>query len=119
VRTCDTCARAKAVHHRPYHLLQPLPTPIRPWASISSDFITDLQETSGFNSVLVVVDRFTKMTHFIPCSKTISGMETAKFLLLTNILHLHGLPDEIIIDRGVQFMSNFRKWFFQTLGTST
>jgi hypothetical protein len=118
VRTCDTCARAKAVHHRPYGLLQPLPTPSRPWASISSDFITDLPETNGFNSVLVVVDRFTKMAHFIPCSKTISGMETAD-LLLTNIVRLHGLPDEIISDRGAQFMSNFWKRLFQSLGTST
>ena len=75
VKTCDTCARAKAVHHRPYGLLQPLPNPDRPWASISTDFITDLPDIDRFNSVLVVVDRFTKMAHFIPCSKAISGMQ--------------------------------------------
>ena len=118
VKTCDTCARAKAVHHRPYGLLQPLPNPNRPWASISTDFITDLPDIDGFNSVLVVVDRFTKMAHFIPCSKAISGMETTD-LLLTNIVRLHGLPDDIISDRGPQFMSHFWKRLFQTLGTST
>ena len=118
VKTCDTCARAKVVHHRPYGLLQPLPIPSRPWASISTDFITDLPEIEGFNSVLVVVDRFTKMAHFIPCSKAVSGMETAD-LLLTNIVHLHGLPDDIISDRGPQFMSHFWKRLFHTLGTST
>ena len=118
VRTCDTCARAKSTHHRPYGLLQPLPNPIRPWASISTDFITDLPETNGFNSILVVVDRFTKMAHFIPCVKAISGMETLN-LLLTNIVRLHVLPDEIISDRGPQFISTFWKRLFQTMGTST
>jgi hypothetical protein len=112
VKTCDTCARAKPVHHRPCGLLQPLPNTIRPLAFISSDFITDLLETNGFNSVLVVVDRFTKMTHFILCSKTISGIETTN-LLLTNIVRLHGLPDEIIFYCGPQFMSNFWKRLFK------
>ena len=59
-------------------------------------------DIEGFNSVLVVVDRFTKMAHFIPCSKAISGMETTD-LLLMNIVRLHGLPDDIISDRGPQF----------------
>ena len=118
MKTCDTCAHAKAVHHRPCGLLQPRPIPNRPWASISTDFITDLPNIEGFNSVLVVVDRFTKMASFIPCSKAISGMETTG-LLLTNIVRLHGLPDDIISNRGSQFMSRFWKRLFQTLGTST
>ena len=118
VRTCDTCTPTKSTHHCPYSMLQPLPNPIRPWASISTDFITDLPETNGFNSILVVVDRFTKMAHFIPCVKAISRVETMD-MLLTNIVRLHGLPDEIISDRGPQFISTFWKCLFQTLGTST
>ena len=45
-------------------------------------------------------------------------METTD-LLLTNIVRLHGLPDDIISNRGPQFMSHFWKRLFQTLGTST
>jgi hypothetical protein len=57
-------------HHRLFGLLQPLPTPDGPWKSISLDFITDLPPSEGFGAILTVVDRFTKMTHFIPCTKT-------------------------------------------------
>ena len=68
IKSCEVCARSKAIHHRPYGLLQPLPCPRRPWASISMDLITDLSLVNSYDSVLVVVDRFTKMTHFTPCS---------------------------------------------------
>ena len=81
VRTCETCARAKFAHHHPYGLLQPLPNPIRLWISISIEFITDLPEINGFNYILVVVDRFTKLGHFIPCAKAISRVETTNLLL--------------------------------------
>jgi hypothetical protein len=52
VRTCDTCSRAKMPRHHPYGLLQPLPTPSKPWQSISMDFITDLPPSQGFDSIL-------------------------------------------------------------------
>jgi hypothetical protein len=81
VKKCDVCARSKVVHHRPYGLLYPLPIPNRPWASNSMDFITNLPPINGIDTVLVIVDRFSKMTHFVPCSKTISGKETADLLL--------------------------------------
>lgn len=118
VRTCDVCARAKSTHHRPYGLLQPLPLPDRPWASISLDFITDLPPTRGFDSVLVVVDRFTKMVHFVPCRKEISGHATAE-LFLTHIVRLHGLPEDVISDRGPQFVSHFWRRLLEILGTAT
>ena len=117
VKTCDVCARSKAVHHRPYGLLHPLPIPNRPWASISMDFITDLPPVNGVDTVLVIVDRFSKMAHFVPCSKTISGKETAD-LLLKSVVRLHGIPEDITSDRGPQFISHFWKQFLQILGTS-
>jgi hypothetical protein len=106
VKTCDVCACSKAVHHRPYGLLHPLPIPNHPWASISMDFITDLPPINGVDTVLVIVDRFSKMAHFVPCSKTISGKETAD-LLLTSVIRLHGIPQDITSDRGPQFISHF------------
>ena len=118
IKTCDICARSKTVHHRSYELLRPLPLPDWSWSSISMDFITDLPLSEGHDSILVVVDRFTKMAHFIPCSKAISGLETTN-LILANVVRLHGLPDDIVSDRGAPFISHFWKRLFHILGTTT
>jgi hypothetical protein len=117
IKSCDICARSKAAHHRPYGLLHPLPIPSRPWASLSMDFITDLPRVGDHDTVLVVVDRFSKMAHFVPCSKTISGEETAA-LFLKNVVRLHGLPEDVTSDRGPQFISHFWRRLLQTFGTS-
>ena len=104
-------------HHRPYGLLHPLPIPSRPWASISMDFITDLPRVGDHDTVLVIVDRFLKMAHFVPCSKTTSGEERAD-LFLNNVVQLHGLPEDVTSDRGPQFISHFWRRLLQTFGTS-
>jgi hypothetical protein len=106
VTTCDTCSRSKIPRHQPYGLLQPLPIPETPWTSISMDFIVDLPKSKSFDSIFVVVDRLTKMAHFVPCNKTITGKETTR-LFLENVYKYHGLPDDIISYRGTQFMSKF------------
>jgi transposase InsO family protein len=116
VQSCDTCTRAKSTHHKPYGLLQPLPIPQGPWQSISMDFITDLPLSNGFDSILVVVDRFTKMAHFIACNKAILAKETADHIL-QQVIKLHGLPKDIISDRGPQFASKFWARLFELLGT--
>jgi len=79
------------------------------------DFITDLPTVRTKNSILVVVDRFTKMAHFTPCSKSITEEETAQ-LILDGIVRLHGLPEEIVSDRGPQFASKFWHRLFELLG---
>ena len=106
VRSCDTCCRAKAPRHLPHGLLQPLPVPLGPWRHISLDFITDLPISHGFDAVLVVIDRFSKMAHFVPCNKTIASDATAE-LLLREVFRLHGFPDNIVSDRGPQFIAKF------------
>ena len=115
VTTCDTCSRSKIPRHRPYGLLHPLPVPEKPWSSISMDFITDLPDSKSFDTIMVVVDRLTKMAHFVPCNKTITGEETAK-LFIDNIYKYHGFPEDIISDRGSQFVSKFWKTLFKILG---
>lgn len=70
------------------------------------DFITDLPLVNGKDSILVVVDRFTKMAHFTPYSKSITTEEAAQ-LVLDWIIHLHGLPNEIMSDKSPQFASKF------------
>lgn len=114
VSTCDICNRAKVPHHKPHGLLQPLPIPAQCWTSISMDFIVELPASNNFNSILVVVDRLTKMAHFIPCTSSISAPETAN-LFLSNVFRLHGMPKDIVSDRGPQFVSQFWKHFFKLM----
>ena len=114
VLSCDICSRSKNPRHCPYRLLQPLPIPNRPWSSVSMDFITDLPPSKSCDSILVVVDRLTKMAHFIPCKKTSSSEDTAR-LFLDNIYRFHGLPDDIVSDRGTQFVSKFWRSLFEIL----
>ncbi|KAE8228970.1 hypothetical protein CF326_g6075 [Tilletia indica] len=106
VRSCDTCQRAKVATHAPYGLLQPNDVPTRPWQHIAMDFITKLPVSNGFDSVWVVVDRFSKMSHFIPCHETTTAPQLA-WMFLQHIFRLHGLPSTIISDRGSVFTSQF------------
>jgi hypothetical protein len=78
------------------------------------DFIKDLPIVRTKNSILVVVDRLTKMAHFTPCSKSITTEETAQ-LILDGIVRLHGLPEEIVSDRGPQIASKFWHRLFELL----
>jgi hypothetical protein len=67
VRSCDSCQRNKGRAGKTPGLLQPLPVPEEPWASVSMDFITQLPKTAGgHDAILVIVDRLTKMARFVP-----------------------------------------------------
>jgi len=80
-RSCTTCSRSKSKCHKPYGLLRQLPVPVRPWDSISMDFIKQLPTSSdGFTAILVVVDRFTKQSLFIPMHDTITSCSTGRTL---------------------------------------
>jgi len=99
IKNCDTCQRTKVVRHAPYRLLQSTEAPDRPCKSIAMDFITDLPKSEGYDTILVVIDGLTKMSHFIPCSKNRDARQFAN-LLMKEIVRLHGLPHDIITDRG-------------------
>ena len=106
VNTCDTCARNKAPRHKPHGQLHPLPIPPGPWSSVSMDFIVELPRSGGCNAILVCVDRLTKMAHFCPTTTEADAEETAR-LYLKYVFKHHGLPDDIVTDRGTQFTSRF------------
>jgi hypothetical protein len=74
VALCDTCQLVKAEQQRPAGLLQPLQVPEWKWEEIAKDFIVGLSMTqSGYDSIWAIVDRLTKVTHFIPVNTTYSG----------------------------------------------
>jgi hypothetical protein len=115
VKNCDTCQRKKVVRHVPYGLLQPNEAPDRPWKSIAMDFITDLPKSEGYDTILVVIDRLTKMSHFIPCRKDLDTRQFAN-LFMKEVVRLHGLPRDIITDRGTLFTSDIWKETTKELG---
>ena len=88
------------------------------WLYISADFITKLPLAQGYDSILVVVDKFTKMGHFIPTTEKTSA-EGLAHLFRDNVWKLHGLPDSIISDRGPQFVAGIMKELNCMLGIKT
>ena len=89
--------------------------PEKPWAHISADFITKLLLAQGYDSILVVVDRLTKIVHFIPTMEKTSAEGLAR-LFRDNVWKLHGLPESIILDRGPQFAAGLMQELNRMLG---
>ncbi|CAI7863412.1 unnamed protein product [Closterium sp. NIES-54] len=107
----------KSSRKRPAGQLQPLPPPERAWQQVTVDFVTGLPAgASGINAILVVVDRLTKMAHFITCKKSITAEETAR-LFISTIVRLHGIPASISSDGDTNFTSNFWRNLWQQFGT--
>jgi len=104
IKNCDTCQRTKVVRQAPYGLLQPKEAGDRPWKAIAMDFITILPKSDGYDIILVVIARLTKMSHFIPCLKDLDARQFANSFM-REIVRLHRLPHAIITDRGKIFTS--------------
>ena len=107
VRTCSDCQRNKAQSGKTPGLLQPLPVPNAPWDSVSLDFIVALPKSEGgYDAILVMVDRLTKMVHLAPTTTTCTAERTAR-LFFDNVVRLHGVPKNVVSDRGPQFGGKF------------
>jgi len=95
VHSCDECQRIKVIRHKKYGLLEPLEVAIRPLTAISMDFIVGLPKSEGYTKIWVIVDRFSKMAHFIPL-KTEEHIKEQALTFVKEIWHLHGLPESIV-----------------------
>jgi len=106
VAGCAKCQKAKADRHSRQTKLVPMPTGERPFEEIAMDFVGELPESEGFNAILVITDRFTKIQHYIPAKTTWTAEDVAN-IYITEIWRLYGLPRHITSDRGPQFASRF------------
>src|SRR5258706_3965728 len=116
IQSCPDCQSNKARRHRSYGLLSPLELPHAPWQSIAMDFITELPKSEDHNELWVIIDRFSKMAHFIPLKiKEKSAADLAK-LFAKEVWRIHGLPRDIISDRDSWFTSATWREFLAVTG---
>ncbi|GJZ96734.1 putative reverse transcriptase domain-containing protein [Tanacetum coccineum] len=115
VRNCLTCSRVKAECQKPSGLLVQPKIPTWKWERITMDFVTKLPKTSsGHDTIWVIVDRLTKLPHFIPTRETYS-METLTRLYIKEIVSRHGVPISIISDHDSHVISIFWQSMHSTL----
>jgi hypothetical protein len=107
VSECDTYRRIKADHLRPAGNLQPLSILEWKWENLCMDFIVGLPRTSsGYNSIWVIVDRLTKLAHFIAVATTYRVRQYAE-VYVSHIVRYHGIPKTIMSNRGSIFVAHF------------
>ena len=110
VKSCGVFQVAKGVSQNT-RLYTPIVVPEKPWTDISMDFVLWLPKTSkGFDSIFVVVDRFSKMAHFIPCKKTFDVVQIA-YIFFKEIVRFHGLLRSIVSNKD----SKLVRYFWRTL----
>ena len=103
VKTCDLCLCTKVQWSPPVRELSPLPTLESRWDTISVNFIVELLESPSYNAIMNVIDSVSKVSHFIPTHTMITALGVAH-LFLIHIWKLHGLPKQVVSNRGPQFV---------------
>uniref|UniRef100_H3GL48 Reverse transcriptase n=1 Tax=Phytophthora ramorum TaxID=164328 RepID=H3GL48_PHYRM len=106
VQSCESCMRYKSSMGRKTGKLQPIPLPAACWEVVSTDFITHLPVSDGFDAIMVVVDKLSKRPVYIPTHTTATAEDTAK-LFFNNVIRYYGIPSTIISDRDPKFTSRF------------
>src|SRR3954471_9955669 len=117
VAECDVCRRIKVEHQRLAGTLQSLPIPEWKWDKVSIDFITGFPKTQkGNDAIFVVIDRLSKVSHFLPIRESITASQLAD-MYVSRVVSLHGVPLEINSYRGSLFTSRFWQSFQNAMGT--
>jgi hypothetical protein len=116
IKQCAICQQAKVDHCKLPGLLQPLPIPDQAWKVVCLDFIEDLPKSNRIDTILVVIDKFTKYAHFVPLSHPFTALQVAQ-AYMDNIYKLHGLPESIVSDRDRIFTSTLWRELFKLSDT--
>ncbi|MBW0540218.1 hypothetical protein O181_079933 [Austropuccinia psidii MF-1] len=105
VSSFQQCSRNKNIRHKKLGSLKPLQIQSCPWNSLSIDFITQFPLSKNFNSILLVVDRFSKIAIFIPAYSTITSPYLSQ-IFINDVFSKNGLQVSIVSDRGSLFVSS-------------
>ena len=116
-KTCFICQQNKVKRNKIAGLLAPLPVPSRPWESVSLDFITHLLKVGEMESILVIIDRFSKYVTFIATRKSCSAEVTTQ-LFFRHVVKLWGIATSIVSDRDPRFTRTFWTELFKLLGSN-
>lgn len=117
VKQCTICQQARHEQCKTPGLLQPLPISTTPWQNVSMDFIEGLPKSLGYSVIMVVVDRCTKYSHFIPLKHPFTAATVAN-AFLDNVVKLHSMPASIVSDRDKIFTSHFWQHLFKSMNTT-
>jgi hypothetical protein len=116
IAICMECQKVKDEHRHPTGLLQPLPIPEWKWEVVTMDFIIGLpRNNKQHDSIMVVVDKLTKVAHFIPLKNTHKATNFVD-IYMKEVTRLHGIPKIIVFDRDPKFTSKFWKGLFKGFG---
>ena len=115
IQACGICQQVKPDRACYPGLLQPLPVPDSAWQMVSLDFVEGLPRSGSYNSILVVVDKFSKFAHFIPLRHPFTPLSVAK-AYLDNVYKLHGLRLSLVSNRDRVFTSKLWQELFSLAG---
>lgn len=118
VQECEVCQRFKTEHIKSPGLLQPIPIPDQAWEVITMDFIEGLPRSDHKDTIMVVIDKYTKYCHLLAFQHPFTATQVAQKLLDT-VIKLYGPPKSIISDRDKIFTSKFWLELFNKMGTAS
>jgi transposase InsO family protein len=122
IKKCVSCQQNKHSTHARYGEAQAMEPPTAPWTNITMDFVTQLPTSKdpvtgyAYDSIFVVVDRFTKFAEMIPFRHSYTAEQLAR-VFLDRIIRHHGIPESIISDRDKLFTSNYWTTLLAVMGT--
>jgi hypothetical protein len=117
VASCGICQKVKAEHKRSAGLLKPLEIPKWKWENIAMDFVVGLPRSPrGKDAIWVVIDRLTKVAHFILMKQTSLAVDLVP-LYIKEVVRLHDVLKSIVLDRHSKFVSKFWQSLHNAMGT--